>query len=118
MSESTLPVDERKWFHAILTTYGAWLRGDRRGFRTRNHQTHIDGDYKSPPEPGQFEGLAAYCESLLKQPPVELTPAQREIVGLALVERLVELGALVACLAVAAKHGHVLLKAPERQTRR
>jgi hypothetical protein len=118
MSQSAVPSDDRKWFHAILTTYGAWLRGDSRGFRTRNHQIHVDGDYKSPPEAGQYEGLRTYCENNLKQPPADLSIEQREVVLLALVERLFEQGALVAILAMSARHGHVLLKVPERQTRR
>jgi hypothetical protein len=37
------------WFHAIITTYGAWLDGDARGFRTRHHREHVEGDYKNPP---------------------------------------------------------------------
>jgi hypothetical protein len=41
--------DSRRWHHVVLTTYGAWLYGDVRGFRTRHHREHVDGDYKNPP---------------------------------------------------------------------
>ena len=44
-----------RWFHVILGTYGSWLPGDPRGFRTRHHRDHVDGDYKSPPPPGIYE---------------------------------------------------------------
>jgi hypothetical protein len=30
-------------------TYGTWLPGDPKGFRTRHHREHIEGDYKKPP---------------------------------------------------------------------
>lgn len=30
------------WFHCIATTYGAWLYGDSRGFRTRHHREHVE----------------------------------------------------------------------------
>jgi hypothetical protein len=38
------------WYHCMFHTYGAWLPGDHRGFRTRHHKKHIEGDYNHPPE--------------------------------------------------------------------
>ena len=40
------------WFHIIGNTYGTWVRGDPKGFRTLHHREHIEGDYKHPPPPG------------------------------------------------------------------
>lgn len=39
------------WYHIMCHTYGTWLPGDPRGFRTRHHREHVEGDYKSPPHP-------------------------------------------------------------------
>ena len=38
-----------RWFHCTSHTYGAWLHGDERSFRTRHHREHKIGDYKNPP---------------------------------------------------------------------
>jgi hypothetical protein len=109
--------DNSRWFHLILTTYGSWLYGDHRGFRTRHHREHVEGDYKNPPPPGLYEAREERSRRSLKQPPVVLAPASREVVGRALKERLQGLGALVVCLAVAKRHAHVLVKMPREQVR-
>ena len=44
---------EPRWFHVTAHTYGAWLAGDARGFRTRHHREHVEGDYKHPPPAGR-----------------------------------------------------------------
>ena len=49
---------ERAWFHIVLTTYGSWLYGDERGFRTRGHREHVEGDYKRPPTAGLYRHKA------------------------------------------------------------
>lgn len=109
--------DRRRWFHIILTTYGAWLPGDPRGFRTRHHRDHVDGDYKSPPPTGLYDGLhrsarAAQCESTRT-----FTPAQRTLVAQRLWERLDGLGAMIAIVTVAGRHAHLLVKIPAEKTR-
>ena len=106
-----------KWYHIVLTTYGAWLYGDSRGFRTRNHREHIEGDYKNPPLPGQYEHLERRSRESLKQAPVVLPQSLREVVGRALRDRLVGLSALVVCVAVGGQHMHVLAKLPKGRSR-
>src|SRR5437868_3666075 len=54
------------WYHVMCHTYGTWLPGDPRGFRTRHHREHCDGDYKNPPKPGQWEQRHAQAKSLMK----------------------------------------------------
>jgi hypothetical protein len=100
------------WYHNILTTYGAWLYGDTRGFRTRHHREHVEGDYKNPPLPGQYDDLLRRSRESLKQSPVILPTQLREVVGAALRERLEGLGALVLCESVSGQHIHVLAKMP------
>jgi hypothetical protein len=82
------------WFHIILTAYGAWLYRDPRGFRTRHHREHVEGDYKNPPPHGKYADREARSRKLLKQEPVEWTPAWREIIGQAVIARLQQLGGI------------------------
>jgi hypothetical protein len=100
------------WIHFISTTYGAWLYGDPRGFRTRHHREHVDGDYKSPPPKGSYARQYKRSVESLKQPAVRLAKAWRPIVGEAIRDKLVERGAFVVCIAVSSQHVHVLAKVP------
>lgn len=56
--------DTRRWHHIILTTYGSWLPGDLRGFRTRDHREHVEGDYRPPPT------HSAVCCKARSKPPL------------------------------------------------
>jgi hypothetical protein len=102
--------DPRVWYHVMFSTYGTWLYGDRRGFRTRHHREHVDGDYKHPPPPGRYARQEQRSRAALKQPPVVLPDLLRGIVGRALKERLEGLGALVVVVAVADQHVHLLAR--------
>ena len=43
------------WYHVNGNTYGTWLPGDERGWRSRHHKVHVNGDYKNPPPPGAHD---------------------------------------------------------------
>src|SRR5262245_49122155 len=64
------------WFHVGSNTKSTWLHGDARGFRTRHHREHIDGDYRNPPPHGKYDEKLQRSMSLLKNPPVVLTREQ------------------------------------------
>jgi len=68
------------WYHCIITTYGAWLPGDPRGFRTRDHREHVEGDYKSPPPAGKYDQRHRAAKARMTRPTVSLSPAACEIV--------------------------------------
>jgi hypothetical protein len=102
--------NEPRWFHVTTHTYGAWLYGDARGFRTRHHREHVEGDYKNPPPRGKYDAKAARSRKLLKQPPVILTPEWRKIIGEAVRDKLRDLGALVLCVSMSGQHAHLLAK--------
>jgi len=110
--------DGANWFHVVLTTYGAWLPGDDRGFRTRHHRLHVDGDYKYPPKPGKFQGLKKSAQASLKHDAVSLTVPQRQAVGEAVREKATVCGAEIACIAVAATHTHLLIGSDANLTRK
>jgi acetylornithine deacetylase/succinyl-diaminopimelate desuccinylase family protein len=105
--------DTRKWFHLTTHTYAAWLYGDPRGFRTRHHREHIEGDYKTPPPPGKYADKYERSKESLKQEPVKLNAEFRAVVGAALRERLIGLGAEVIAVAMSATHAHILAKMPD-----
>lgn len=43
------------WYHIMGSTFGTWLPGDPKGFRTRHHREHVEGDYKNPPPKGTHD---------------------------------------------------------------
>ncbi len=86
---------------------------DARGFRTRHHREHIEGDYKNPPPKDKYKAKFERSKKLLKQDPVRLTPEWRAVVGIALRERLIGLGAQVVVASMSATHAHVLAKMPD-----
>jgi len=100
------------WYHFIISTYGAWLHGDSRGFRTRHHREHIEGDYKNPPPPGMYENRERRSRKTLKQLSVVLPSNLRPIIGSALKERLQGLGAVMFCISMSGQHAHGLAKMP------
>ena len=109
--------DDRAWHHVVLTTYGAWLPGDPRGFRTLHHREHVEGDYRDPPPSGVYEGLARHSRESLSQPPVVLPVELRSIVGNELRNRLALLHGWVLCCAVAKQHVHLLVKLRAHEAR-
>jgi phosphoribosyl-AMP cyclohydrolase len=100
------------WYHGTFTTYGAWLPGDPRGFRTRHHRQHVDGDHKHPPKTGEYDGLKQACRAALTQSVVTIAPELRSVVGRAVLQRLQDLGGMVVAISVDAEHVHVLAKMP------
>jgi hypothetical protein len=109
--------EKHAWFHVVLTTYGAWLYGDHRGFRTRHNREHVEGDYKSPPAPGQYAVREQRSRKSLKQPPVEVPPHLRSVLGMALKEQLENLDSLLIAIAVCGHHTHFLARMPEARVR-
>ncbi len=113
-----MPRDNRVWVHAILSSYGAWLYGDSRGFRTRHHREHVDGDYKNRPPEGIYASQEKRSRDSLKQDPVVFPPHLRKVVGEALQDKLAELGAWVLIESVSGQHVHMLVKLPPKLARK
>lgn len=107
-----------RWFHVVFSTYGTWLPGDPRGFRTRHHREHIEGDYKSPPTPGIYEQQHARSESMLRGPARRFSKGERQIVLRAVVERLRAMELVVGAVAVGSEHVHLVFKCPPAEVRR
>jgi REP element-mobilizing transposase RayT len=105
------------WYHLITHTYGTWLRGDPRGWRTRHHREHVDGDYKHPPAPGTWERLYGLSKRLMKRRAVRLDVALREFVLAAAVDKLCELEIPVVAGSMTRDHLHVLVQCPDHNPR-
>jgi hypothetical protein len=98
------------WLHVYGSTYGAWLRGDSRGWRSRHHREHGIGDYKNPPPPGMYKKLEERSKRLMKRQRVELTVDQRRVACLLLAEALLHHGVEVVEICVGKKHYHILAR--------
>ncbi len=106
------------WYHVNGNTYGTWLPGDPRGWREKKHKNHVPGDYRNPPPPGFGARLHTYARAALKQEPVRLNVAQREIAGKAIIESFFHQTIEIIALSMDAIHFHLLLKCPDSDVRR
>jgi len=105
----------RGWYRGGGCTYGTWLRGDPRGFRTFRHREHVEGDYRNPPPPpeaGVWAPVFERSKRTMRWPAVELSAAARDILCRALVDQLRALEVEVIALAVAVNHFHLLARYP------
>ena len=100
------------WRHVIVSTHNAWLPGDARGWRSRDHRLHLSGDYRNPPPKREHAGLRRYARSI-NGPPVAVPCSVRPIIGARLLQSLHEHDVRVLVIAVAGMHAHALAELPE-----
>lgn len=100
------------WFHVMGNTYGTWLPGDPRGWRTAHHKHHVNGDYKHPPPPGTGNALHAWAKQHLKHDAVYLSPNQRRLACNHFVEALQHHNIEFTELAMGVIHFHLLARFP------
>lgn len=105
------------WFHCTCQTYGAWLMGDPRGFRTRHHRMHVEGDYKNPPPKGTWDEVHKRSRELMTRRPVVLSKPQREIVIESVVVSLQKRRVEVLAVAMDRIHLHLLARFPNYDAR-
>lgn len=105
------------WYHCNGNTFGTWLPGDPRGYRTRWHKYHVDGDYKNPPPPGRDEKTFQRSKRLMKDAAVSLDHRQRRIACLEMAAKLLALEVELIVLAVDDHHYHMIARFPDRRSR-
>ncbi len=98
------------WHPCITGTYGSWLYGDPRGFRTYQHREHVEGDYRQPPPPGTYTELYEQTQRSMTRDAVALSPKERHAVAQALTEKMREWDTEFVNLAVSATHFHLLVR--------
>src|SRR4051812_43124354 len=105
-------------YHCMGNTYGTWLPGDRRGFRTRHHKRDVPYDYKHPPPKGLYDRLYKRSKALMRYAPVYLeTTEQRRRVLEEFVGSLLRRGIEVAIVSVDRVHWHALARFPDHNPR-
>jgi hypothetical protein len=98
------------WFHCTGNTYGTWLPGDPRGWRSWKHREHVDGDYKHPPPAGKYDRLLEHSQKLMKRQRVVLEIPQRKLACRTMVAALRFHAVDLIALAVGPKHFHMLAR--------
>ena len=98
------------WYHITVHAYGSWLRGDPRGWRSRDHREHVQGDYKNPPPKGKYDRLSAKSKSLMPREPVRIATDLRKFVVDSFVERLHRDDIEVLAASVDSKHIHLVAR--------
>jgi hypothetical protein len=105
------------WYHCMGNTYGTWLPGDPRGFRTRWHREHIEGDYRNPPPKGKYDERFKRSKDLMNRDPVYLSWEQRRRAVDEIVKSLHKWGIELIVLSVDRVHLHALARFPDRNPR-
>ena len=98
------------WYHVMCHTYGTWLPGDPKGFRTRHHREHVEGDYKNPPPRGKYDQLWKRSKELMKRDPVYLTVPQRQRAVEEFAKSFAKWRVLVAILSIDRIHFHGIIQ--------
>lgn len=98
------------WIHITGSTYGSWLRGDPRGWRSYKHREHVEGDYRNPPPRGMYDAMHARSRSIMTRDGVELSWDARVSACRKMVLALRFHHAVVQDLCVGAKHFHALVQ--------
>ena len=96
-------------YHIQWNTYGSWLPGDPRGFRTKGHRMHVEGDYRNPPPEGTYDNLHAFVQSHMSNDEVIIPPDLRPAVGNACLEQFGIEDVYVYKLSVGGQHVHVAI---------
>jgi REP element-mobilizing transposase RayT len=105
------------WYHITIHVYGSWLRGDPRGWRSRHHREHVDGDYRNPPPSCKYDNLYELSKALMKRDPVPIAEELRQLIANALAEKLRQDGIEVVIISVDAKHVHILARVRDHNPR-
>ena len=105
------------WYHCMGHTYGTWLPGDPRSFRTRHHREHIEGDYKHPPPPGKYDERHLRTQSIMTREPVILGIEQRILIVRLMVESLQRRTIDVAVASMTDVHFHILARFADHNPR-
>jgi REP element-mobilizing transposase RayT len=100
------------WRHVIINTFGTWLHGDERGFRSRKHRIHSSGDYRDRPPPEEHAGLHEFQKAHARRE-VTIDRSRRRTVGQALLTALLHRHYRILALAVGKVHAHALVELPE-----
>lgn len=101
----------------MVNTYGTWLPGDPRGFRTQWGREQVEGDYRNPPPKGTYQNLHDTARRRMTRTPVHLSVPQRPLVLDELLKSLRKWHIDAAAISVGRVHFHVLARFPSHNPR-
>ncbi|CAN5439365.1 hypothetical protein BH09PLA1_BH09PLA1_19480 [soil metagenome] len=105
-------------YHCMGNTYGTWLPGDRRGFRTRHHRQDVPFDYKNPPPPQLYDGVEDHARELMKRDVIFLSVGQRAAALEEMLGSFLKRGISPVAMCVGRIHFHILAPFPDHDPRR
>ncbi len=106
-----MPTSGKAWWHVQISTFGSWLPGDERGFRSHDHQIHSSGNYNNRPPRSEHAGLRTYHQ---KRTPnaVHLPFKLRPLVADALASSLLKDEQNILAVSVCNDHAQLLVELP------
>src|SRR5438094_6718364 len=106
------------WYHITIHVYGSWLRGDPRGWRSRHHREHVEGDYKHPPPKGIYNELLEKSKALMTHDPIKIDhDTVSEFVLKSMLERLRQFKIRIAIGCFDGIHAHILSQCVDHKPR-
>jgi REP element-mobilizing transposase RayT len=106
------------WFHVTSHTYGTWLPGDPRGWRTRHHRVDAPGDYRHAPLPlEQTQGLHEQARRAMTRPAVHLSTISQKVVISSMREACASQDVDLAAICVDDHHVHALIRCTNQDPR-
>jgi hypothetical protein len=103
-----MPKAWNNWYHVTVHTYGSWLRGDPRGWRSRNHREHVEGDYRKPPIKDSWGREFEHSKKIMKRSAVKVAVDLRPIVIQAIAQKIQSDGIELLVASLDANHLHLL----------
>ncbi len=103
------------WYHCVGNTYGTWLPGDPRGWRSRDHRCHCEGDYKNPPAKGRYDTLHQQSQLQMKRDEIRLNDEAMRVVCNAFSEKFRQKQINIAAIAITHCGYHVLGQFDDRK---
>jgi hypothetical protein len=107
----------RNWYHCVGNTYGTWLPGDPRGWRSRKHRYHCEGDYKCPPPPGVYEGMHQQSRERMKRDAILLNDDAKRIACDAFARKLLQKDIPISAVAITSRGYHIVGQFADRNPR-
>ena len=110
-----MPSPGHHWYHITFGTYGSWIPGDPRGFRSKHEKIHSSGDHRNPPPPGEHAKLHQHIKQI-KPDPICIPQPLLSIVGNTIVNDAAKRNYPLLTLSVSPMHVHMLIELPISET--
>ena len=107
-----MPRPGMRWRLITINTKNSWHHGSPRGFRSRDHRVHSNGDYRNPPPKDEHAGLLRYRKERSEEK-IRLPRSVRDCIAKTLSKVLTEAGYRVLAISVSSDHAHIVVELPD-----